>query len=133
MKTTFIGVLEFGDVIRVDDAWCPNCGRVRPEGLRFPFTADADVFRAMQPDCPVCGARLELDAEGVDGKGVCDQHVVIHTDDRGSRIAVDVRPINGSYYLGVTPATPDFPSGMAPGRPLELPPWDRAESLSRRP
>lgn len=118
MITTFAGALEFGPLVRVNDAWCPNCGRARPEALAFPFTADPDVFRAFQPNCPICGAGLKVDVEPADDP--LGQHMVIHTDDQGTRVAVDVKPdAAGTYQLGVTPGQPDRPSGAAPAVPGE--------------
>lgn len=113
---------ELGDIIQVNDAWCPKCGRVRPEMLAFPFTADRDIFKAYQPNCPVCGAALRLDAETAEA--ALNQHMEIFTDELGSRPTIVVRPIKpGNWHAGITSQQPDRPSGAAP-QPSELSPLD---------
>lgn len=128
MQTTFDEAADLGELILIRDAWCERHGRVRPEGLAFPFTITAACLRAMPPRCggPACESDVLLDAAPAETR--LHQTVELVEDEQGCRPAIALLPVApGLFALGVLPddCEPqdgrarahmiDKPSGMADG------------------
>lgn len=111
--------IALGRIIEVQDAWCPEHGRSRPEMVRFPFTITDAALAWMSYSCPGsgCEAGVLLVAQAVEAAS--SEHLELYRNDETRELYLvhnalpvarseDGRP---TYAMGVTPLTPDRPLG----------------------